>query len=82
MVFLTHKSTIKSCQALDSLTPKRFELDLSNNVLNIYFDQGASKISKFKIGGRKKICQVSQLLRGIVESGRVDAFFSTSNFDL
>ena len=36
------------------LAPNRYELDLSNEVLNIHFGQGTAKISEVKVGGRKK----------------------------
>ena len=32
----------------------RYEMDLSNEVLNIDFGQGAAKISEVKVGRRKK----------------------------
>ena len=31
-----------------------YEVDLSNEVLNIDFDQGAVKISEVKVGGQEK----------------------------
>ena len=33
--------------------PNRYEVDLSNEVLNIDFGQGASKISEVKVGLQK-----------------------------
>ena len=36
------------------LAPNRYELDLSKEVLNILFIQGAAKISEVKVGGKKK----------------------------
>ena len=44
----------KSYYAFELLAPNRYELDLSNEVLNIVFGQGATKISKFKVGQQKK----------------------------
>ena len=32
-------------------SPKRYKIDLSNEVLNIDFNQGAAKISEVKVGG-------------------------------
>ena len=40
-----------SCHGLGFLVPNRFEIDLSNEVLNIDFGQGAAKISMVKVGG-------------------------------
>ena len=39
---------------LELLAPKKYEIDLSNEVINFDFGQGAAKISKVKVGGRKK----------------------------
>ena len=44
----------KSCQGLGLLAPNRYVIDLSNEVLNIDFDQGAAKKSKVKVEGQKK----------------------------
>ena len=41
-------------KALGFLSPNIYEIDLSNEVLNIDFDPGAAKILKVKVGGRKK----------------------------
>ena len=43
---------------LGLLAPKKYEIDLyeidlSNEILNIDFGWGATKISKIKVGGRK-----------------------------
>ena len=40
---------LKSFKGLGLLSPNIFEIDLSNEVLNIDFDQGAAKISEVKI---------------------------------
>ena len=45
----------KSCHALGLLAPNRYELDLSNEVLNIHFGQGTAKISEVKVGGYEKL---------------------------
>ena len=34
--------------------PNKYEVDLSNEVLNIDFDQGTAKISEVKVGLQKK----------------------------
>ena len=44
--------TEKSHHDLGLPAPDRYESDLSNEVLNIDFSQGAAKISKVKVGGR------------------------------
>ena len=48
-------SYVKShLKALGFLSPNRYEIDLSNEVLNIDFGQGAAKIPKVKVGVREK----------------------------
>ena len=44
-----------SCFGLSFLAPKRYEIDLSNEVLKIDFGQKTAEISKVKVGGRKNI---------------------------
>ena len=39
----------------------RYAIDLSNEVLNIDFGQGAAKISEVKIGGQKNVCRSPRL---------------------
>ena len=46
---------LKSFHGLRLLGLSRYEIDLSNEAVNIDFNQGAAKISKVKAGGRKKI---------------------------
>ena len=41
-----------SCRDLGLLAPTRYEVDFSNEVLNIDFSQEAVKISEVKVGGR------------------------------
>ena len=41
----------KSYHDLGLLAPNRHEVDLSNEILNIDFGQGAAKKSKVKVGG-------------------------------
>ena len=36
------------------LAPNIYEIDLSNEALNIHFDKGAARISEVKIGDQKK----------------------------
>ena len=42
---------------LELLSPYRYEIDLSNEVLNIDIGQGAAKISEVKVVGQKNICR-------------------------
>ena len=44
---------------LGLLIPNRYEIDLSNEVLNIDFGQGAAKIPKVKVGVWKKYLPIS-----------------------
>ena len=55
MISICHKLF----HGLGLVAPKKYEIDLSNEVLKIDFGQGATKISKVKVGVRKKICQIS-----------------------
>ena len=41
----------KSFRNLGFLAPNRYVIDLSNEVQNIDFGQGAAKISEVKVGG-------------------------------
>ena len=68
----------KSCHCFELLAPNRYVLDLSNEVLNIDFDQGAAKISEVKVGVGKKyrpICLVRTRGPGVGQVGRY--FFRT-----
>ena len=40
-----------SFKSLGLCSPNKYEVDLSNEVLNIDFGQGAAKISEVKVGG-------------------------------
>ena len=42
----------KLFHGLGLLAPNKYEIDLSNEALNIDFGQEATKISKVKVGGR------------------------------
>ena len=63
----------------------RYEIDLSNEVLNIDFGQEAAKISEVKVGGQKKYLpsgRVRTRARGV---GRVGRYFfrpPTLTFDI
>ena len=58
-------------------------MDLSNEVLNIDFGQGATKISEVKVGGKKNFSP-TQLAPGVAVSNQASRqiFFSTSNYDI
>ena len=47
----THQKSFKS---LGLCPPNRYEIDLSNEVLNIDFGQGAAKIPEVQVGIQKK----------------------------
>ena len=49
----------KSFKSLGLWSPNRYEIDLTNKVLDIDFDQEAAKISEVKVGGRKKHLPIS-----------------------
>ena len=57
-------------------------MDLSNEVLNIDFGQGATKISDVKVGGQKNICQSARLEPEHPELAAMADIFSNSKFDL
>ena len=39
-----------SCHSLGLLAPNSYEIDLSNEVLETHFGQGAAKMSEVKVG--------------------------------
>ena len=43
----------KSFHGLVLLDPSKYEIDISNQVVNIDFGQGAAKVSEVKVGGQK-----------------------------
>ena len=50
-------------------------MDLSNEVLNIDFGQGAAKLSEVKVGGRKKYLP-TRLAQGTrVQTGLIGRYF-------
>ena len=58
-------------------------MGLLNEVLNIDFGQGAAKISKVKVGGRKKYLLTWPTPGAFVRTEmNQQFFFSTSKFDL
>ena len=72
-----------SCQGLGLLAPIIYEVDLSNEVLNIHFGQGTAKISEVKVRGRKKIADWARFeTEACTPGAALPDFFSTTNFDL
>ena len=61
--------------ALELLAPKKYETDLSNEVLNIDFGQGAAKISEVKVGGQKTYLPISPARTRAPGVGRVGRYF-------
>ena len=55
--------------------PNRYEIDLSNEVLNIDFGQGAAKISEFKVGVWKKYLPISLVRAHAPGVSRVGRYF-------
>ena len=50
-VKVPYQPHVKSFKRFGLYSPNRSEIDLSNEVLNIDFGQGAAKISEVKVGG-------------------------------
>ena len=61
----------KSLKSLELCPPNKHKIDLSNEVLNIDFGQGASKISEVKVGVRKKYLPTRLTPCARVRVGRV-----------
>ena len=72
----------KSCDGLDFLAASRYVMDLSNEILNIDFGQGAAKISEVKVGGQKKSLPSGRVRTHAPGVGRAGRYFFSSNFDL
>ena len=65
---------------LELLSPYRYEIDLSNEVLNIDFYQGAAEIPKVKFGVWKKYLPITPVrthASGVSQVGRY--FFQPPN---
>ena len=60
---------------LELLGPKKYEIDLSNELLNFNFGQGAVKISKVKVGGQKEIADSAGFETDAPGTGRVGRYF-------
>ena len=61
----------RSFKSLWLLSPNRYEIDLSNEVLNIDFGQEATKISKVKVRGRIKYLPIFPVRIHVPGVGRV-----------
>ena len=68
----THQKSFKS---LGLCPPNRYKIDLSNEVLNIDFGQGAAKIPGVKVGGQKKYLPSGRVRTHAVTVGRVGRYF-------
>ena len=62
-------------KSLGLCPPNKYEVDLSNEVPNIDFDQGAAKISEVKVGGRKKYLPNGRVRIRAPAVGRVGRYF-------
>ena len=73
-----------SCHGFGLLAPNRYEVDFSNEVLNIDFGQGAAKLSEVKVGGQKEIADLAgfETEEARTPGAALADFLSTSNFDL
>ena len=72
-----------SSQCLGLLASNRYEVDLSNEVLNIDFGEGTAKILEVKVSGREKYLPTRPAPGASVSNpARGQIFFSTFNFDL
>ena len=61
---------------LELLALKKYEIGLSNELLNLDFGQGAAKISKVKVRGRKKIADSARFEQMRTGSAKwADIFF-------
>ena len=66
---------LKSFKIHGFWSPNRYEIDLSNEVLNIDFDQGTVKISEVKVGGQKKYLPISPVRTHVPRVSQVDRYF-------
>ena len=69
-----HYTPLKSFKSLGLWSTNRYEIDLLNEVLNIDFGQGATKISEVKVRGKKKYADRLGLNPGSAELA--DIFFN------
>ena len=60
---------------LGLLAPNEYEINLSNEILNIDFGQGASKISEVQIGVWKKYLPTRLTMEQWVRTGPIGRYF-------
>ena len=70
-----HYIPLKAFKSLGLWSPNRYEIDLSNEILNIDFGQGAAKISEVKVGGRKTYQPTRLAPRTQVRTGQLGRYF-------
>ena len=76
-VLLAKITYVKShSKALGFLSPNRYEIDLSNEVLNSDFGQGAAKIPEVKVGVPKKYLPTRLTPGTRVRTGLIGRYFS------
>ena len=63
-------------KAFGFLSPNRYEIDLSNEVLNIDFGQGAAKVPEVKVGVPKKYLPTRLTPSTRVRTGLIGKYFS------
>ena len=64
-----------SLKSLELWPPNRYEVDLSNELLNLDFGQGAAKISGVKVGVRKKYLPTRPTPGARVRAGLIGRYF-------
>ena len=62
---------LKLFHSLELLAPNRYVMDISNEVLNIGFGQGAAKKLEVKVGGQKEYLPTQLAPGGSVQTGQV-----------
>ena len=65
----------QSFNSLGLQSPRRYEIELSYEVLNIDFGQGAAKISDVKVGGQKKFLPSGPVRTRFARAGPSAEFF-------
>ena len=66
------KNTFK---ILELWSPNTYEMDLSNEKLNIDFGQETAKIKEVKVGGQKKYLPISPVRTHVPGDSRVGRYF-------
>ena len=63
------------CYGLGLVATNRYEIDLSNEILNFDFGQEGAKISEVKVRGRKKNLPISPVRTHVPGVSRVGRYF-------